>query len=145
LGEAADPIISWQHIHGASTHFPIALLAVSLFFDLGALAFRQTGWRTAAFYTLILGTIAAIPACLSGLTGGNGWFGNDAWTSGPINNHRLISLIASGVALLLTLWRCLRRDKLERGELVVYLIIMAFVVAGVGYAGWLGAYVAGIY
>lgn len=140
-----DPIISWQHIHGASTHFPIALLAVSLFFDLGALLFRRPNWRSAAFYTLLLGAIATIPACLSGLTGGQGWFGNEPWTSGPIYNHRLISLLTSGVALILALWRCLRRDKLKAGEFVVYLILMFLAVVGVGYAGWLGAYVAGVY
>ena len=145
MGQEADPIISWQHIHGASTHFPIALLAVSLFFDIGALVFRQTSWRTVAFYTLLLGALATIPASLSGLTGGNGWFGNEPWTSGPINNHRLISLITSGVALILALWRGLRRDNLQKGAFVVYLILMLFAVVGVGYAGWLGAYVAGVY
>ncbi|MBC8104198.1 MAG: DUF2231 domain-containing protein [Cytophagales bacterium] len=135
----------WVHVHGASTHFPIALLIVSLLFDLGALIFRQPNWRIVAYYTLLAAALGTIPAVLSGLTGGQGWFGIDPWTSGPVNTHRLVSLIASGIMLALALWRGLKRDALKGVPFAIYLVLVVLSSVLIGYTGWLGGAVAGVY
>ncbi len=137
-----DPISLWEHVHGASSHFPIAMMFVSFAFDLGAIVFRNRNWRTVGFWTLIVAAIIAVPTILSGLTGLYGWFGFEKWDSKTMLLHRNLALFSGGAVILLALWRGLRRDKLGKGEFIAYMIIVTAATAGIGYTGYLGAYVA---
>jgi uncharacterized membrane protein len=53
-------------IHPMVVHFPIALLIVSVIFDLIAMRWRTKSFRDASFYTLIAGLIGAAAAVLTG-------------------------------------------------------------------------------
>lgn len=145
-----DTFTFWQHLHGGSTHFPIALLFVAALFDFGSSIFKQTHWRTVGFWCLMLSAAAGVVACASGLAGGNGWFGvqwdGRGMTDGEANirslaNHRMVALISTGIILVLALWRSVRRDKLEKAEWGTYLVALTVGVIGILTAGLLGAYV----
>ncbi len=160
-----DPIKLWQHIHGATAHFPIALIIVSFLFDIGALIFKQPArpgvsedrdttvknpaWRSVAFWTLIIAALGCIPLVISGLAGQIGWFGISGLTeanpeSSVLNKfgHRNVALAGSGLAIALAIWRSARRDKFKGAEFAVYLVLLTLATVAIGWAGYLGAYVA---
>jgi uncharacterized membrane protein len=137
-----DPIKLWQHIHGASSHFPVAGIILSFLFDLGATLFRRPNWRHVGFWTLIATAIVSVPAVVSGLSAQLGWFGVDKWQADHLLIHRNVALGGAGLALLLALWRVARRDDLKGGEWIAYLVLAAVATGLLGYTGFLGAYVA---
>lgn len=137
-----DPIQLWQHLHGASAHFPIALLFVGAAFDYGSIVFKQPTWRHVGFWCLMCAALISVFTVITGLSGVYGWFGiKDVWQADSILKHRNIALITSGVAIALALWRAIRRDRLQGAEWAVFLVALLAAVAGIGYTGFLGAYV----
>lgn len=138
-----DPLKLWQHIHGGSSHFPIALIMVAFLFDLGGAIFKRDDWKSVGFWCIILGALATIPAVLSGLSGGNGWFGGE-WAnreySASMARHRTLALIASGLAIVLALWRTIRKDKMRGPETMIYLFLLGAAVGVIGVVGYLGGY-----
>jgi uncharacterized membrane protein len=146
-----DTFAMWQHIHGGTTHFPIALLFVGALFDFGSSLFKQITWRHVGFWCLMLAALFAVVSSVSGLAGGNGWFGTEWSGRGlmedgtPITrslaNHRLVALVASGLTIALALWRAARRDQLKGVEWVAFLAALTVSVVGILVAGLLGAYV----
>jgi uncharacterized membrane protein len=140
--ENEDPIKLWQHIHGATAHFPIAMMVVGFLFDLGAIVFKRENWRTVGFWCLMIAAIVAVPLVVSGMAGGMGWFGIEKWMAEGTMKHRNVALIGSGLTILLALWRAVRRDALKGAEWGIFLLLLAAAVGGIGYAGFLGAYVA---
>jgi uncharacterized membrane protein len=136
-----DDIKLWQHIHGACTHFPIAGMVLAFLFDYGSMVFRRPNWRTVSFWTLIAAAVVAVPAILSGLTGQLGWFGVTPWPADHLLAHRNAALIGGGAAIVLALWRVLRRDALKGGEWIAYLCLMTLATGVFAYTGFLGGYV----
>lgn len=53
-------------IHPMIVHFPIALLTVSVIFDLVATQWRHESFQDAGFYTLITGLVGAVAAVVTG-------------------------------------------------------------------------------
>ena len=149
-----DPIKLWQHLHGASVHFALALTLVSFAFDLGSKVFGKKEWRTVGFWALVVAVTLSVPAILSGLWGQFGWFKADKWVTEPeahLSLHRNVALGGSIILLLLLIWRTFTSDfgiahnRLERKagqSYVIYLIVAFFAAAAIGYTGWLGGYVA---
>lgn len=137
-----DPLKLWQHVHGASVHFPVALAIVSALFDLGALAFKRDTWRTVGFWCLIAAAVVSIPAVLSGLAGQLGWFGIEKWEAGKLIQHRNLAFVCSGALLVLSAWRIAARDRASVGLRVVQLLIALVGAVAAGWTGYVGAYVA---
>lgn len=67
-------------LHPVIAHFSVALLFVSIFFDLLALLKSQSFLQTPAFYLLVLGVVAGVSA---GITG------NDAFQGLAISTQQL--------------------------------------------------------
>jgi uncharacterized membrane protein len=149
-----DPIEFWKHVHGASVHFPIALFIVGLMFDYGSVLFRRPNWRTVGFWCLIAGAIVAVPACVSGLAGLYGWLGvatsPDTFEGYKGSNvllmfgHRNLGLTGTGIAILLAIWRAIRKDELKKTEWGVFLALWLAATLSIGLAGYMGAYVRGM-
>ena len=146
-----DPIALWQHLHGASVHFALALAIVSFLFDLGSKVLRKPEWRTVGFWSLVVAVVLSLPALFSGLWGQLGWFKVEPWPAESILLHRNLAIGGSAGLAVLLLWRGLTRDfgvrtaPTERKGDTVYLvyILLSFVTALViGYTGYLGGYVA---
>ena len=61
----------WPRLHAALNDLPAALLIGAVLFDLLAAATRREGLRIASFWTLMLGTLGAAAAVISGLQAEN--------------------------------------------------------------------------
>ena len=146
-----DPIKLWQHLHGATIHFALALALVSAAFDLGSKLFGKKEWRTVGFWSLVVAVVLSVPAVLSGLWGQLGWFKADKWEAEHLLSHRNIALLGSGLLLALLVWRVLSadfgssrsmQDRKGQGHYLIYLFLVVLAAATMGYTGFLGGYVA---
>lgn len=140
---AEDPISLVGHIHGASVHFPIALVISGIGFETAAMVARKAQFRPVAFWCLALASAIALPALFSGLGAQFGWLGASAWDSKSMLTHRNIAFVGTGALLIGFIWRLMTVRKepsaLVRGLQFLLGLISA---AAFGYAGYLGAYVA---
>ena len=63
-------MIPWDKLHGAMTHFPIALLMFSTACDFVSVAFKKLsfarGLRLVSFYGLVLAALASLDAVVPG-------------------------------------------------------------------------------
>ncbi|WP_395144996.1 DUF2231 domain-containing protein [Armatimonas sp.] len=144
-----DPIKLWQHLHGATVHFALALTLVSFAFDLGSKIFGKKEWRTVGFWALVVAVTLSLPAIYSGFWGQLGWFRVEKWEADHLLPHRNFALGGTiGIALLL-IWRSATRDfsvGLNSNRLYLgYLVLMLAATIAIGYTGYLGSYVARTY
>jgi uncharacterized membrane protein len=131
----------WMKMHGASTHFPIALVVASMLFDLAGCLLpdnsdrtRRGGFRTAGFYTLLLAALGAVGAVVSGLAMTHG----KLWGRGELARHHAFLWPAFALLLLLSLWRLRVGNQAAERSYKVYLavsIITAGLMGGAGYWG----------
>jgi uncharacterized membrane protein len=141
-----DPINFWQHVHGATTHFPIALAIVAVAFDLGALLFRKESWRTVGFWTTVAALVSAVVATASGL-----YYiyvapaGKAAYASGLTQEtvllHRNLALAGTILLVAAGLTRVGVRDRMPKAAYVAYVLVALGATALIGYTGYKGAYV----
>lgn len=133
-----DPAL-WPKLHGASTHFPVALAMVATLFEglgfvLPSSSRHKANLHAAGYYTIILGALGTIPAVLSGLFLTKGeTLGHDA-----LLFHHLFVWPAFAMLIGLGTWRALVGDKFSRRGFAFYLaglFLTAGLMAGVGYWG----------
>jgi uncharacterized membrane protein len=133
-----DPDL-WPKLHGASTHFPVAMtLAAALFDGLGFFwpesSPRKVQLLAAGYFTIILGALGTFPAVLSGLFMTKGEvLGHDA-----LLFHHLFVWPAFALLVGLGVWRVMMEDKASSRSFSVYLAILfitAGLMAGAGYWG----------
>jgi uncharacterized membrane protein len=133
-----DPEI-WAKMHGASTHFPMALAMAAALFD-GAGYFwpgaspRKAQLHAAGYFTIILGALGTFPAVLSGLLMTKGEvLGHDA-----LLFHHLFVWPAFAGVVGLGVWRAMMGDRVSPRSFGVYLaalFLTAGLMAGAGYWG----------
>jgi uncharacterized membrane protein len=133
-----DPTL-WPKLHGASTHFPVALaMAAALFDGLSALvpaaSPRKAQLRAAGYFTIILGALGTFSAVLSGLFMTKGRvLGHDAELF-----HHLFVWPAFGLLVGLGAWRALVGENASPRGFAIYLVVLyltAGLMAGAGYWG----------
>ena len=133
-----DPAL-WPKLHGASTHFPVALtMAAAMFEGLGLIvpnsSLHKQNLRAAGYYAVILGALGTFPAVLSGLFMTKGEvLGHDA-----LLFHHLFVWPAFAALVGLGVWRALVGDKFSRRGFGLYLtglFLTAGLMAGAGYWG----------
>jgi uncharacterized membrane protein len=128
----------WAKAHGATTHFPIALVFASAAFDAaGFVLAKRAGARdlhAAGFWTMLVGAIGSIGAVASGILMTRGAIlGHDA-----LRLHHLFVWPAFGLLISAATWRVFARGKLTRTTLGVYLavvVVLAGLMAAAGYYG----------
>lgn len=132
----------WYNIHGGSTHFPIALLFSSFFFDAAGFALHKKTWsrdlHVAAFCALLLGAAASFVAVLSGLII-SGW----QFAGGSnLAKHHLFVWPAFGLIVALGVWRVMVRNTASHpaygGYLVASLVSTGLMLAAGYWGGELG-------
>jgi uncharacterized membrane protein len=120
-----------HNLHFIVIHVPIAMLLFSFIFDLLATVLKKKDWHSAGILCLVVGTLGAIAAVLTG---------PDGERNPLVPTHELFGKITMVFFILLTLVRLwlLFLKKIEIGKKVVYLAAALVGVVLVSYTGHLG-------
>jgi uncharacterized membrane protein len=128
----------WSKLHGASTHFPIALVIVSAFCDAWAWFCGRDELRAklrfAATVTVVLGALASYAAVLTGLITAR-W---QIWGRATLLRHHQFVWPAFALITAMVLWRVAHQGQPSRREATINLLIMLMAVAAVSLAGYWG-------
>jgi uncharacterized membrane protein len=131
-------MIPWDKLHGAMTHFPIALLLFSTGCDFVSVTFKKLPFarelRLVSFYALAVAALASVGAVVSGIALTKG----DLWGRGDLGWHHRFLWPAFGLLVALAVWRLVVREAMSRFGLCLYLFLMLLasgLVAGAGYFG----------
>jgi uncharacterized membrane protein len=128
----------WAKLHGATVHFPIALVLCSGALDASGCCFPDQAVRrnlhAAGYWTLLLGAMGTVPAVVSGLVMTKGvMLGHDA-----LRLHHLFAWPAFAVIIGTATWRVLADDLAGRKTALAYLAAVglgAVLVLAAGYWG----------
>lgn len=125
-----------NHVHGAINHFPIALLFVSVGFDL--FAGKRSNLRFSAWLLLALGAIGAIASTVSGLVAHLA-YEDDPVLASAIEVHQYTAFAATAIFAALAAWRwfSLRRGS-DIGGTRAYLASAVLGLIMLGVTGLLG-------
>jgi uncharacterized membrane protein len=131
-------MIPWDKIHGAMTHFPIALLLFSTTCDFVSVTFRKLTFaqelRLVSFYGLAVAALASFGAVISGIALTKG----DLWGRGYFAWHHRFVWPAFGLLVALAVWRLVARKSISRSGLCVYLLLMLVASGFMAAAGYFG-------
>jgi uncharacterized membrane protein len=123
-----------NNAHFIVNHIPIAMLIFSFIFDLCAVIIKKKDWHTAGFLCLIIGTLGAIAAVLTGPEG-------QQETRNPLfHDHQLYANLTMYLFIVLSMARLFfhYRKRIDIGKTPIYLIIALIGVGLVTYTGHLG-------
>jgi uncharacterized membrane protein len=131
-------MIPWDKLHGAMTHFPIALLLFSTACDFASVTFRKLSFarelRVVSFYGLAAAALASLGAVVSGIALTKG----DLWGRGYFAWHHRFVWPAFGLLVALAMWRLVVRDAMSRAGLILYLVLMLLASGLIAAAGYFG-------
>ena len=130
--------IFWARMHGAATHFPIALLTVSVFFDHAGFwwrdELRRRDFRALGFYSLLVATAASPLAVVSGLALSKGIL----LGTGMLALHHYFIWPAFGLLIALAVWRLVTRERASRPARGFYLLVASVTLVLMMSAGFWG-------
>jgi uncharacterized membrane protein len=128
----------WARMHGGATHFPIALMMVSVVFDYAGFwwsnELRRREFRAFGFYSLLIAAAASPFAVLSGIALSKG----KLMGSGALLLHHLFIWPAFSLLIGLAVWRLVVRENASRGAAKCYLILVTITAAAMMGAGYWG-------
>ena len=131
-------MIPWDKLHGAMTHFPIALLLFSTACDFGAVILKKLPFarelRSISLYALPVAALASLGAVISGIALSKG----DMWGRGAFGWHHRFVWPAFGLLVALAVWRLVVREATSRFGLCVYLGLMLLAAGLIAAAGYFG-------
>ena len=130
--------IFWARMHGGATHFPIALLMVSVVFDHAAFWWREElrrrDFRVLGFYSLLIAAAASPAAVLSGIALSKGIL----LGTGMLALHHYFIWPAFGLLIGLAVWRLVTRERASRHACGCYLAIASITLVAMMSAGYWG-------
>src|SRR5580692_5190973 len=129
--------------HVALVHFPIALIFVSVLFDLLSLREQSIALLRAAYYTVVVAAISAVPTIATGLL---------AWQlqfegKGPKGNLKLHMILAlsSSVMIWLVCWLHIKQQRKPQFDSSgLRLAVEVLTVALTMLTGHVGGFVSGV-
>ena len=131
-------MIPWDKLHGATTHFPIALLLFSTLCEFVSVTFKKLpfarGLRLVSFYGLAVAALGSLGAVVSGIALAKG----DLWGRGYLGWHHRFVWPAFGLLVALAVWRLVVGCEMSRVGTRVYLILMLLASGFVAAAGYFG-------
>jgi uncharacterized membrane protein len=128
----------WAKMHGATVHFPIALVLFSFALDgagciFSKLAMRR-GLHAAGYWSMLLGAAGTVPAVVSGLVMTRGvMLGHDA-----LRIHHLFAWPAFGLVIGVATWRLLGRGSSNERPPMGYVAAVGLAAVLVSTAGYWG-------
>jgi uncharacterized membrane protein len=130
--------IFWARAHGGATHFPIALLMVSVVFDVAGFWWRDEARRreftSVGFYSLVIAAAAAPVAVVSGTALSKGIL----LGTGLLALHHYFIWPAFGLLIGLAVWRLVVRERASRRARGCYLALASLTLAAMMTAGYWG-------
>ena len=129
----------WARIHGGTTHFPIALLVVSVVFDHAGFwwragELRRRDFRSLGFYCLLIAAAASPVAVVSGLALSKGI----VLGTGMLALHHYFIWPAFGLLIALAVWRLVTRERASRPARGFYLLVASVTLVLMMSAGFWG-------
>jgi uncharacterized membrane protein len=129
----------WVRMHGAATHFPIALLMVSVVFDHAGFwwrggELRRRDFRVLGFYSLLIAAAASPVAVVSGIALSKGIL----WGTGLLALHHYFIWPAFGLLIGLAVWRLVTRELSSQRARGYYLALASITLVAMMSAGYWG-------
>lgn len=103
------------NLHPLFTHFPIALLLVSLAFYLLGLVFKKEHFLKTGQWTLYFGTMGAVAAVWTGLQAAN-TVPHDDTTHAMMMAHQYLGIAVLVLSALLSLWLLISKSSLPKAK-----------------------------
>jgi uncharacterized membrane protein len=129
--------------HVAIVHFPIALIFVSVAFDLLSLRKRNLDLLRAAYYTVIAAAISAVPTVATGILAWQLQFEGKA-PRGNLKMHIFLALTSS-VLIWIVCWLHFKEQrKPQASSPAIRLIVEVVAVALTLLTGHVGGFVSGV-
>jgi uncharacterized membrane protein len=129
--------------HVALVHFPIALIFVSVAFDLISLRKQSLALLRAAYYTVIVAAISAVPTIATGILAWQLQFEGKA-PKGNLKLHMILAL-SSSVMIWLVCWLHIKEQrKPQFNSSAVRLTVEVVAVALTMLTGHVGGFVSGV-
>jgi uncharacterized membrane protein len=125
------------NIHPFLTHFPIALLSVSILCECAAIALKRDDLSRAGWWTQLGGTIGLAAAAGTGILAGNSVRIPPAGAE-YLAVHQEIAFVASTTFAVLLFWRIASGTKRPPGRDVVFLVLFAAGVLAIWAGAWYG-------
>lgn len=134
-----NAMISATHLHAMLVHFPIALLLAGFLSDLLALVTKKPFFKTAALYLLVLGTLGAVAAYLSGDAAGEG-MDEETGLGRALNTHENAALLTLIISIAAAAFRVvITATKFQpKWGYLASVILFALVIASVTRTGYYG-------
>src|SRR4051794_14639733 len=130
--------IFWARMHGGATHFPIALLLVSVLFDHAGFwwhdELRRHEFRAFGFYSLLIAGAGSLAAVSSGIALSKGI----VLGTGMLALHHYFIWPAFGLLIGLAVWRLVTRERASRRARGCYLAIASLALFALMSAGYWG-------
>jgi uncharacterized membrane protein len=128
----------WARMHGGATHFPIALIMVSVAFDVAGFWWRDEArvreFRSVGFYSLLVAAAASPFAVLSGIALSKGI----VLGTGLLALHHYFIWPAFGLLIGLAVWRLVVRDRASRRAGGCYLALASLTLVAMMAGGYWG-------
>jgi uncharacterized membrane protein len=128
----------WARLHGGATHFPVALLMISVIFDYAGFWWRddirRREFRALGFYSLLVAAVASPVAVLSGIALSKGI----VLGTGMLALHHYFIWPAFGLLIGLSAWRLVMRERGSRRAHGCYLVLASVALASMLSAGYWG-------
>lgn len=129
-----------SNVHPLFVHFPVALVLVTLLFEVFWWLTKRESFRKTATYLLYLGALSAVAAVITGYIASNG-LGHDAPGHEFVHEHRDVMLWMSGLLVVTTLpvifLRTVREGKWRRLLILPLVVISALLIYGADKGGQL--------
>jgi uncharacterized membrane protein len=129
--------------HVAMVHFPIALTFVSVLFDLLSLRKQSLALLRAAYYTVIVAAISAVPTIATGLLAWQ-WQLEGARIKGNLKLHLILALLSSAMIWLVCWLHIKEQRKPQFNSPGVRLAVEFVAVAMTLLTGHVGGFVSGV-
>ena len=128
----------WARTHGGATHFPIALIMVSVLFDVAGFWWRDEARRrefySVGFYSLLIAAAASPVAVLSGIALSKGIL----LGTGMLALHHYFVWPAFGLLIGLAVWRLVVRERASRRARGFYLAVASLTLVAMMTVGYWG-------
>lgn len=131
-------MITAPHLHGMVIHFPIALIVVGFLSELVGLVTKKEFFKNSAFYLLLLGSLGAVVAYISGSYAGDGM--TDGILQKPMELHEEAAEVTLWLSVITALFRVGLYYFKFRAPWVKWASILLFgaLVGSVARTGYLG-------